>query len=88
MELGFTNEELSNTSHPLMIQTLNLARIGYETLRKQNATLKQAAPQAKPVPTVATGKTRTGPSNPDKLPPEKWLEWRESELAKKRQRNR
>lgn len=88
MELGFTNEELSNTSHPLMIQTLNLARIGYETLRKQNATLKQAAPQAKPVPTVATGKTRTGPSNPDKLSTEEWLKWRESSLAKQRQRNR
>jgi hypothetical protein len=88
MELGFTNEELSNTSHPLMIQTLNLARIGYETLRKQNATLKQAAPQAKPVPTVATGKTRTGPSNPDKLSADEWLKWRESSLAKQRQRNR
>jgi hypothetical protein len=88
MELGFTNEELSNTSHPLMIQTLNLARIGYETLRKQNATLKQAAPQAKPVPTVATGKTRTGPSNPDKLSADEWLKWRESNLAKQRQRNR
>jgi hypothetical protein len=88
MELGFTNEELSNTSHPLMIQTLNLARIGYETLRKQNASLKQAAPQAKPVPTVATGKTRTGPSNPDKLSTEEWLKWRESSLAKQRQRNR
>jgi hypothetical protein len=88
MELGFTNEELSNTSHPLMIQTLNLARIGYETLRKQNATLKQAAPQAKPVPTVATGKTRTGPSNPDKLSADEWLKWRESSLAKKRQSNR
>ena len=88
MELGFTNEELSNTSHPLMIQTLNLARIGYETLRKQNASLKQAAPQAKPVPTVATGKTRTGPSNPDKLSADEWLKWRESSLAKQRQRNR
>lgn len=87
MELGFTNEELSNTSHPLMIQTLNLARIGYETLRKQKASLKQANPDAKPVTTIGSGKTRTGPSNPDKLSAEKWLEWRESELAKK-QRNR
>ncbi len=88
MELGFTNEELSNTSHPLMIQTLNLARIGYETLRKQNASLKQAPSQAKPVPTVATGKTRTGPSNPDKLSADEWLKWRETQLAKKRQGNR
>ena len=84
MELGFTNEELSNTSHPLMIQTLNLARIGYETLRKQNASLKQAKPEAKPVPTVATGKTRTGPSNPDKLSTDEWIKWRETQLAKKR----
>ena len=88
MDLGFTNEELSNTSHPLMIQTLNLARIGYETLRKQNATLKQAKPEAKPVPTVATGKTRTGPMNPDKLSADEWVKWRESQLARKAQRNR
>jgi len=88
MDLGFTNEELSNTSHPLMIQTLNLARIGYETLRKQNATLKQARPEAKPVPSVTTGKTRTGPTNPDKLSAEEWMKWRESSLAKKAQRNR
>jgi len=88
MDLGFTNEELSNTSHPLMIQTLNLARIGYETLRKQNAALKQAKPEAKPVPVVATGKTRTGPSNPDKLSTDEWVKWRESQLAKQRQRNR
>jgi hypothetical protein len=88
MDLGFTNEELSNTSHPLMIQTLNLARIGYETLRKQNASLKQAKPEAKPVPNVAIGKTRTGPTNPDKLSAEEWMKWRESTLAKKAQRNR
>jgi len=88
MDLGFTNEELSNTSHPLMIQTLNLARIGYEALRKQNATLKQAKPEAKPVPNVATGKTRTGPTNPDKLSADEWVKWRESQLAKQRQRFR
>ena len=88
MDMGFTNEELSNTSHPLMIQTLNLARIGYETLRKQNATLKQVRPEAKPVPTVATGQTRSGPSTPDKLSADEWLKWRESSLAKQRQRNR
>lgn len=82
MELGFTNEELSNTSHPLMIQTLNLARIGYETLRKQSAALKPKAPEAKPVPQVAAGKTRSGPANPDNLTPEQWVKWRERQLAK------
>lgn len=87
MDLGFTNEELSNTSHPLMIQTLNLARIGYETLRKQSASLKTTS-EAKPVPQVATGKTRTGPVNPDKLSADEWLKWRENQLARKQQRNR
>lgn len=81
LSLGFTNEELSNTSHPLMIQTLNLARIGMEALKKQSATLK-AQPQAQPVPTVATGKTRTAPSNPDKLPMKDWVKWRESQIRK------
>jgi hypothetical protein len=83
MDLGFSNEELSNTSHPLMIQTLNLARIGYETLRKQNASLKTSPSEAKPVPQVATGKTRTGPVNPDRLSTEEWVKWRERDLAKK-----
>lgn len=86
MELGYTNEELSNTTHPLMIQTLNLARIGYETLRKQSASLKSPTPVAKPVPQVATGKTRTGPVNPDKLSADEWLKWRETQIAKKQQR--
>lgn len=88
IELGFSNEELTHTSHPLMIQTLNLARIGYETLRKQSASLKKATPEAKPVPQVATGKTKTGPFNPDKLPPDQWMKWRETQLAKKQQRTR
>ena len=84
MELGFTNEELTNTSHPLMIQTLNLARIGYEALRKQSATLKQTQPQANPVPQVKSGKSRPGVFNPDTLPPDQWVKWREKQIAKNR----
>jgi len=51
-EIGFTDEELSNTDHPLMIKTLQLAKIGYETLKKQNTTRPRtpAEPAAK-VPT-------------------------------------
>lgn len=87
MDLGFTNEELSNTSHPLMIQTLNLARIGYETLRKQSAALKKAAPEAKPVPTVTSGKAKAF-KDPDKMTTDEWLRYRESQLARKQQRSR
>jgi hypothetical protein len=84
MQLGFTNEELTNTSHPLMIQTLNLARIGYEALRKQAATLKTQQPQANPVPQVKSGKSRPGVFNPDTLPPDQWVKWREKQIAKNR----
>ena len=86
LDLGFTNEELANTSHPLMIKGLWLMKIAADKLREQNATLKQARPEVKPVPTVTTGKTRTGPSNPDKLTPDQWVKWRESQLAKQRNR--
>jgi hypothetical protein len=82
MQLGFSNEELTNTSHPLMIQTLNLARIGYEALRKQSATLKTQQPQANPVPQVKSGKSRPGVFNPDTLPPDQWVKWREKQIAK------
>lgn len=82
LDLGFTDEELSNTSHPLMIQTLNLARIGMETLRAKAASL-QTQQEARPVTVVASGKTRTGPANPDKLPMKEWVKWREKQIARK-----
>ncbi|MGI9191728.1 MAG: hypothetical protein ACR2IL_06360 [Chitinophagaceae bacterium] len=86
--LGYSNEEISVVTDPRHLHTLNLARIGYEALRKQNAALKTPTPQAQPVPQVATGKTRTGPVNPDRLSPDEWLKWRETQIAKKQQRNR
>ena len=51
-ELGFSDEELAGTDHPLMIKTLQLAKIGYEALKKQNATPARApAEPAAKVPT-------------------------------------
>jgi len=84
MDVGwFSNEELASTTDPRNIRMLNLARIGYETLRAKQANLKQPAQVAKPVPQVATGKTRTGPFNPDRLSNDEWQKWRETQLAKK-----
>lgn len=82
LQLGFTDEELSNTSHPLMVQTLNLARIGYESLKAKSASLSRPQ-EAKPVTVVASGKTRTGPANPDKLPMKEWLKWRDKQIERK-----
>lgn len=87
LELGFTNEELSNTTHPLMIQTLNLARIGFEALRKQSAALKKPVSEAKPVTKVTTGKARAA-FDPEKLEGDAWVKWREAQIAKKQARFR
>ena len=66
-----------------MVQTLNLARIGYESLRAKSASLKQQQ-EVKPVTVVASGKTRTGPVNPDKLPMKEWIKWREKQVSNSR----
>lgn len=51
-ELGYTDDELAGTSHPLMIKTLQLAKIGLESLRKQNmAPARTPAEPAAKVPT-------------------------------------
>jgi hypothetical protein len=85
---GANPDSLRTITDPFVIKMAHLAMIGDEALRKSNAALKKAAPEAKPVPTVTSGKTRTGPSNPDKLSADEWLKWRESQLARKQQRSR
>lgn len=51
-EIGYTDEELAGTDHPLMIKTLQLAKIGYETLKKQQtAPARTPAEPAAKVPT-------------------------------------
>jgi hypothetical protein len=85
---GANPEVLRTILDPLSIKIINLAMIGDEALRKSSATLKKAPVEAKPVPTVVSGKTRTGPTNPDKLSADEWLKWRESSLARKQQRSR
>jgi hypothetical protein len=84
LELGFTQEELRNTTHPNMIKTLHLAKIGREALMKQKAALKAPKVEAKPVPQVTARKTTSAVSDPDKLSPEAWLKWREGQIARKR----
>jgi hypothetical protein len=69
------------------VQMANAAKIGLELLAKGKQATKPQAPQSKPVPTVAAGKTNTAIVNPDKLSPEEWVKWREKQIAK-RQANR
>jgi hypothetical protein len=85
-EIGFTNEELANTTHPLMIQTLNLAKIGFDYLKKQRATsAKPPAPAANPVPEVGT--VRSAPvirGVDDRLPIDEWMKRRYEHLQRKK----
>lgn len=69
LKLGFTNEELSRTSHPRMIQTLNLARIGYESMMKQRQTPTRAV--AQPAAKVPTSKA-VGTRDPSRMTMEQY----------------
>lgn len=80
-DLGYTDEELAGTSHPLMIKTLNLARIGYESLKKQRTAAAPQKTEAKPVPQIGAGKTRST-VDPDKLPMEQWVKYERERMKK------
>jgi len=69
LNLGFTNEELSRTTHPRMIQTLNLAKIGYDALMKQRQTPTRAV--AQPAAKVPTSRT-VGTRDPSKMTMEQY----------------
>ena len=56
-ELGFSDEELAGTDHPLMIKTLHLAKVGYDFLKKQNAT--PARTPAEPAAKVPTSRANS-----------------------------
>ena len=79
--MGYTDEELAGTSHPLMIKTLNLARIGYESLKKQRTAAAPVKTEAKPVPQIGAGKTRST-VDPDKLPMEQWVKYERERMKK------
>jgi hypothetical protein len=79
--IGFTEEELSNTDHPLMIKTLNLARIGLESLKKTRTAAAPIKTEAKPVPQVGAGKTRST-VDPEKLPMEQWVKYERERMKR------
>lgn len=70
LELGYTNEELANTTHPLMIQTLNLARLGMKYLEMQRKTSQR--PAAEPAAKVPTAKAQGFPRDPNKMSMEQY----------------
>jgi hypothetical protein len=80
-ELGYTEEELSGTNHPLMIKTLNLARIGYEALKKQRG-FAPTKTVANPVPTL--GASRSSPAvDPEKMTQKQYNKWMADRTSKR-----
>ena len=56
-EIGFTDEELAGTDHPLMIKTLQLAKIGLDALKMQRAI--PARTPAEPAARVPTSRANS-----------------------------
>lgn len=83
---GADPNSLREIRDPFVIKMAHLAMIGEETLRKSAAALKKPTPEAKPVPTVTTGKTRSSLRLDDIKDINLWVKARESQLAKKHSR--
>lgn len=72
-EIGYTDRELAGTDHPLMIKTLQLAKIGFDALRKQ--TTAQVRTPAEPAARVSAARA-SAPFNPNKASMESYAEAR------------
>ena len=75
-ELGFSDDELGSIRNPTAIKTLHLAKIGYETLKKQRAAVAVPKTEAKPVPQVGGAKAKVSP-RPESMDFKQYKAWRE-----------
>ena len=86
-EIGIPDPVLNSIREPVLIKALHLAKIGLDTLKKQQKAVsaKPAQPEAKPVPTLGTAKAK-GVVDPDKLPMDQWVKYEQQRMAKARGR--
>lgn len=75
-ELGFSDLELSSIRNPTAIKTLQLAKIGFETLKKQRAATAPKRVEALPVPQVGGAKAKVAP-RPENMNFAQFKTWRE-----------
>jgi hypothetical protein len=80
-ELGFTDAEVSRETRPHAVKLLHLAKIGLETLKKQQAASRPAKTEAKPVPQVGQSRA-TAITNPDRLSMDEWVKYERKRMAK------
>lgn len=78
--MGYKPEELTNVTDPRAVKLLHKAYL-YDELMKERTKQPQAEP-SKPVTRITAVKT-TAVTNPDKLSPDDWLKWRNTQLRKR-----
>lgn len=86
LSIGFQPQEVENTNHPVQIQVLNLAKIGLETLKKQQASLAKPKVVAQPVKEVTGRRSapNTGLNDSDDI--KTWMEKRNKQIAAQNRR--
>lgn len=80
VERGFQAHDLQTVTNPAIVKLLHDAYT-LDQLRK-NASKRQPVAQDKPVPTVTTQKA-VAARDPDKMPTDEWLKWRNAQLKRK-----
>jgi hypothetical protein len=82
---GLTREQLTALAlnNPKAVKILHLAMVGEQLIEKNRAAARPQTPDPKPVPVVAA---RSAPvrRDPDKMPVDEWLKWRNEQIAKRR----
>ena len=81
LQNGYTQRELDAMKSPAMVRSLFKE---YQSAQaKKQATTRPKVTQAKPVTQVQTTNKTKAVTDPDKLSPEAWLKWRQSQVKKR-----
>lgn len=81
LQNGYTQRELDAMKSPAMVRSL--FREYQVAQAKKQATTRPKVTQAKPVTQVQTTNKTKAVTDPDKLSPEAWLKWRQSQVKKR-----
>lgn len=81
LQNGYTQRELDVMKSPAMVRSL--FREYQVSQAKKQATTRPKVVQAKPVTQVQTTNKTKAVTDPDKLTPEAWLKWRNSQVKKR-----
>lgn len=81
LQNGYTQRELDAMKSPAMVKSL-FREYQFDQAKKQ-ATTRPKVTQTKPVTQVQTTNKTKAVTDPDKLSPEAWLKWRNSQVKKR-----